>query len=163
MSGKPGRSGRRSLYTPQLADEICERLAKGESLNAISNDPRMPPRTTVIEWVENNREGFADRYTRARQRGYELMAEELVDISDDASNDWMVRAGLTVPDYEVVQRSRLRVETRKWLLSKMLPKQFGDRVTQELIGDGDRPIVSRIELVPISPRRPAIEGPEDDQ
>ena len=83
------------------------------------------------------------------------MAEELVDICDgDCTFDGQ-------PDTALVQQARLRVDTRKWMLAKMLPKLFGDRVTQELVGDGDRPIVTRIELVPIAPRRPALEGPED--
>ena len=80
------------------------------------------------------------------------MADELVEISDaDCTVDGK-------PDNALVQQARLRVDTRKWLLSKMLPKRYVDRVTQELIGDGDRPIVSRIELVPVAP----APRPEDD-
>jgi len=146
--------GRQTVYSQQVAEEVCDRLAAGESLISISTDPRMPPRSTVIEWVEDNREGFAEQYMRARSRGYERMAEELVAISDADCTF----AGQ--PDPALVQQARLRVDTRKWMLSKMLPKKYGDRVVQELVGDGDRPIVSRIELVPIAPRR-ALPGPED--
>ena len=89
---------------------------------------------------------------RARNAGYERMADEIIAISDaDCTVDGK-------PDNAL--QARLRVDTRKWLLSKMLPKRYGDRVTQELVGDGDQPIVSRIELVPIAPRR-ALPGPED--
>jgi hypothetical protein len=56
------------------------------------------------------------------------------------------------PNNALVQYHRLMSENRKWLLSKMLPKQFGDKVTQELVGDSDRPLVTRIELVPVDPR-----------
>ena len=153
MSGKRGRP---TVYTQQIADEICERLAEGESLKSICSGQHFPPFTTVREWVLDDREGFAVRYARAREHVYEQMAEEIVAISDDPC----MFDGK--PDNVLVQRARLMSDNRKWLLSKMLPKQYGDRVTQELVGDGDRPIVSRIELVPISPRRPALEAPDED-
>jgi hypothetical protein len=53
-------------------------------------------------------------------------------------------------------------DNRKWILARMLPKQYGDKVTQELVGDGDRPLVTRIELVPVAPRPRAIEPPDED-
>ena len=64
MSGKRGRP---SVYTPQLADEICERLAAGESLRAICADPHMPDKHRVREWALDDRDGFSPRYARARQ------------------------------------------------------------------------------------------------
>ena len=74
------------------------------------------------------------------------MAEEIIAISD---------ANYTGPDGLVdngaVQQARLRVDNRKWLLSKMLPKQFGDRVTQEITGDNGGALITRIELVPVDP------------
>ena len=158
MSGKPGRSGRPSLYTPQLADEICERLAKGESLRSICSDRYMPPESTVRVWVKNEAIDFGAQYAIARSIGYEQMAEELIAISDA---DYRLANDSGV-DGAAVAQARLMSDNRKWLLSKMLPKIYGDRVTQELVGDGERPIVTRIELVPISPRRPALEGPDDD-
>ena len=146
------KRGRPSKYTEAIADEICARLAGGESLNAICSDPHIPPESTVREWVDDDRggdengPGFAARYMRARNAGYERMAQEIIEISD---------ADYTGPDGFVdngaVQQARLKSDNRKWLLSKMLPKKYGDRVVQELVGDGDRPIVSRIELVPVAP------------
>jgi hypothetical protein len=142
------KRGRPSKYTEAVAAEICSRLAGGESLNAICQDARMPADTTVLNWSLEDcdaRPEFCEKYARARQRGYERMAEELITISD---------ANYTGPnglvDNAAVQQARLKSDNRKWLLSKMLPKQFGDRVTQEITG-GDAPLIQRIELIPISP------------
>ncbi len=75
------------------------------------------------------------------------MADETVEISDDGRNDWMERQSEEdkeryVLNGEHVQRSRLRVDTRKWLLSKALPKMFGDKITQELTGKDGGPITT---------------------
>jgi hypothetical protein len=88
---------------------------------------------------------FASDYARAREIGYQKMAEEVIEISDEEviGPDGYIDNG-------AVQRARLRAESRKWLLSKMLPKQFGDKVTQEITGDPDAPLVTRIELVPVA-------------
>jgi hypothetical protein len=84
------------------------------------------------------------------------MADEVIEISDaDCTVDGK-------PDNALVQQARLRVDTRKWLLSKMLPRRFGDRVTTEVAGDPDAPLLTRIELVavPARPSRPAEDGRE---
>ena len=132
------KRGRPSKYTEAIAAEICSRLAGGESLNAICSDPHIPPESTVREWVDDDRggdengPGFAARYMRARNAGYERMADEIIAISDaDCTVDGQ-------PDNALVQQARLRVDTRKWLLSKMLPKRYGDRITAEIAGDPAR-------------------------
>ena len=152
MSASKGRRGRPTVYTPKIADEICDRLAAGESLNEICRDAHMPPESTVREWVDDDRgndgngPGFAASYARARQRGYERLADELIAISDDPC----MFDGK--PDNVLVQRARLMSDNRKWLLSKMLPRQFGDKVTQEITGDNGSALITRIELVPVDPR-----------
>jgi hypothetical protein len=75
------------------------------------------------------------------------MADELIEIADaDCTVDGK-------PDNALVQQARLRVDTRKWILSKMLPKRYGDRVTTEVTGDPNAPLLTRIELVAVSPKR----------
>ena len=80
----------------------------------------------------NDVQGFAAHYAKARDAGLEEMADELLEITDDASNDWMERHDPDNPGFalngEHVQRSRLRVDTRKWILSKLAPKRYGDRL-----------------------------------
>ena len=136
--------GRPLTYTPEIAAKICEQIAAGLSLREISRDKDMPPTPTIRRWSIVNEGGFAALYAQANQARALRWAEEIIEIADDGSNDWMERqaeAGLITPvaNHEHINRSRLRVDARKWLLSKMLPKQFGDRL--ELSGDRDNPLV----------------------
>jgi len=78
--------------------------------------------------------------------GYERLAEEALRIADEPC----LFNG--VPDNALVQKQRLQVDARKWFLSKLLPKQFGDKVTQEITGEDGGVLITRIELVPIDPR-----------
>lgn len=130
--------GRPTKYTEALAKEICERLADGESLSGICNDEHMPDEKSVRTWALDNRDGFSPRYVRARELGYLKMADELIEIADDARNDWMDKkqkgGTIRVVDEECVKRSVLRVDTRKWVLAKMLPKVFGEKITSEVTG-----------------------------
>jgi hypothetical protein len=122
--------GRPSLYTPEVADSICERLAEGESLRSICRDEAMPALSSVFKWLNLHAE-FADQYTRAREEQAEALADEIVGIAD---NDCM-----EVEDSAVLTaRDRLRVEARKWVASKLKPKKYGDR--QVLAGDPDAPL-----------------------
>ena len=127
--------GRPSKFTKELAARICERLAAGESLRAICRDGDMPSGPTVRGWVLNN-EGFSQQYTLARELGYQEMADEIIDIADESAGDsYEDSNGVLRTGQEVVGRSRLRVDTRKWLLSKCLPKIYGDRQHIEMSGN----------------------------
>ncbi|MFT8365828.1 MAG: hypothetical protein ABF623_08185 [Gluconobacter cerinus] len=120
---------RHRLYTPEIAEEILERLSDGESLASICGREGMPSRGAVNHWVINDHEGFASRYACAREAGLMVMADDILNISDDGQNDTYKDAdGNEKTNQDVVQRSRLRVDSRKWLLSNLLPKQYGDRV-----------------------------------
>lgn len=127
-------------YTPEVAAEILKRLAAGESLLSICKDPLMPHRSTVYEWVLNDRDGFSDKYAQARDVGLDRMADEVVEIADDGTNDWMRSNDPDNPGYQIngehQARSRLRVDTRKWYLSKLAPKRYGDKL--ELSGPDGR-------------------------
>lgn len=124
--------GRPTEYTEELAARICARLAEGYSLREVCRDEGMPSEATVRRWALEDREGFSAQYARAREIGYHAMADELLEISDDGRNDWIERQGDKGVGYEAngehLQRSRLRVDTRKWLLSKALPKVYGDKI-----------------------------------
>lgn len=139
---KPAKKvGRPSIYTAKLADSILARMMEGESLRVICFDTTMPNASTVHAWVlEDKKEhiddleeiGFSKKYARARDIQAEVMFEEILEIADDGSNDYMsITKGdetYNVEDREVTNRSRLRVDSRKWYLSKVLPKKFGDKV-----------------------------------
>jgi hypothetical protein len=125
--------GRPSAYSAELADAILTELLTGRSLRDVCSDESMPPESTVRLWALDDREGFATRYSRAREIGYHSMGDEVLEIADDGRNDWVQRrkeSGETesVPDHEHIARSRLRFDARRWLLSKCLPKIYGDRL-----------------------------------
>lgn len=127
--------GRPSEFTTELAATICAELATGRSLRDVCSDEDMPAESTVRAWAVEDRDGFSAQYTRAREIGYHAMADELLEIADDGQNDWMERRGEEDAGWQAngehIQRSRLRVDTRKWMLSKVLPKIYGEKQTVE--------------------------------
>lgn len=136
--------GRPTAYTPELAAEICERLAAGESLRAICQGDGMPDERTVRRWAMDNVEGFSPQYARARDIGLDAVADEMLDIADDGRNDWMENNDPENPGYsfngEHSSRSKLRVDTRKWYLAKLAPKKYGDKTSMELTGANGGPV-----------------------
>lgn len=129
--------GRHSTFTQEIADTICERLSEGESLNSICKDEGMPSEAAVRAWALEDREGFAAKYTRAREIGYDCMAEQILSLADECrigEKSITKATGIEVTTGDMVDRSRLQVEARKWLLSKMLPKRFGERVEHDVAG-----------------------------
>jgi len=129
--GTRATEGRPSMYTEELADKFCELLSTGSSLRSACQEEGMPAPVTIFQWIRKHEE-FAKQYARACEERTEAMSEDILDISDDGSNDWMEkRFGDTeawVTNGEALQRSRLRVDTRKWLMSKMKPKKYGDKL-----------------------------------
>ena len=121
---------RPGIFTQELADVICERIANGESLRRICKDEGMPSMGTVMRWL-NQDAVFCEQYVRARELQAEGFFDEIADIADNASNDWMETCDPDNPGYrlngEHIQRSKLRVDARKWMLAKMLPKKYGDK------------------------------------
>jgi terminase small subunit-like protein len=98
--------GTTSLYTRALADHICGELRTGRTLTDICDDPGMPSNRAVRAWMTDDRDGFAVRYRQARQIGYLAMADEIIDIADDARNDWMARRGRRRRDTRLQPRER---------------------------------------------------------
>lgn len=130
----PTDIGRPSIYSEELAKAICERIATGESVLQICRDTTMPaPRTVYLWLLDVDKKDFVELYTKAREIQAEVMHDELTDIADDGSNDWMeieTASGrmMTVPDHEYINRSRLRVDTRKWIIARMNPKKYGEKL-----------------------------------
>jgi hypothetical protein len=142
---------RPSDYTKELAETICKRIAKGESVRSIDKDPEMPSSGTIYNWLlDADKKEFLEQYESARAIQAELMFEELLDIADDGQNDYIEKQNADGESYEVVntehiQRSRLRVDTRKWYLSKVLPKKFGEKLDMTTNGkDLPTPLLNAI-------------------
>lgn len=137
------KRGRPSTYNEEVANEICSRLADGEPLRQICRDPRMPHWMTVYAWQDRH-DDFRIRIARAREMGEDAIAQECLEIADDARNDWMERNGGDAPGYalngEHVQRSKLRIETRLKLLAKWNPRKWGEKVDVNHGGQADNPL-----------------------
>lgn len=145
---------RPSSFTQEKADGICALLSEGLSLREVCAQEGMPDKSTVMRWLQQN-SAFRDQYVRAKEIGVEALAEDILDIADDATNDWMERrdkdgenAGWQF-NGEAARRSQIRIDARKWLLSKLAPKKYGDKVEQTVQGPEGGPIrqISRIEIV----------------
>lgn len=125
--------GRPSKYTPELADEICERLSKGEPLTQICRSEHMPDRTTVHDWRAANEE-FSQRFARAKDDGYDSIAMDCLHIADETGKDTKYTEHGEQADSEWITRSRLRVDTRLKLLAKWDPKRYGDKIEHDVQG-----------------------------
>ncbi len=127
---------RSTLRTPEVEKRIIEGLCDGVPLRELCRQDGMPNWRTVYEWISADEE-FAARIAHARDLGFDAIAEEILDIADDGTNDWVERKrkdGSTdvVLDSEHVQRSKLRIETRLKLLAKWSPKKYGDKQQVEV-------------------------------
>lgn len=136
--------GRPSEFNQQIADKICIELASGMSLREIASAEDMPGQSTIYQWLQRHAE-FAEQYARAREAQAEHWADEILEIADDGSNDWMERQNRDGSTYEAVNaehinRSRLRVDSRKWLMSKLAPKKYGDKVDLTHTGKDGGPL-----------------------
>jgi hypothetical protein len=165
MAKPPAKTGRPSIFTAELAAAICARLEAGESLRSICRDDAMPARDTVYRWVAENN-AFSDQYVKARDIGLDSMAEETLEIADDGSNDWMEKKNADGSTYETVnsehiQRSRLRVDARKWYLSKLAPKRYGDSARVEHTGADGGPIEISWQTPQIAPLAQPGDGARD--
>lgn len=131
------KRGRPTDYTQELASAICAKIAQGLSARSVCSMDGMPALTTFFRWLRE-KEDFRQQYAYACEERTEAMAEDILDIADDGSNDLMlIQKGsetYEVENKEVTNRSRLRVDTRKWLMSKMKPKKYGDKL--DVTSDG---------------------------
>jgi hypothetical protein len=148
-NGKGRPSGTGKLRTPEHADYICEQLELGRTLRQIAKDLGYDRETAIVEWARDGYDKeFSGRYARSMVARWERMADELIEMVDEIAP---VDA-LGHVDTGWVQQQRLRSDNRKWLLSKALPKKYGDKVTTEVTGDPNAPLLTRIELVAVPPR-----------
>lgn len=130
-------TGRPTDYSEDIAAHICSEIAAGRSLRSICDADEMPDKSTVFRWLSKH-ETFRDQYTRAQEDRTAAMAEDLLEIADqydtlqDAVN----------PD--LIQRAKLRIDTRKWLMSKMAPKKYGEKTQLEHSGKDGAPLTLEI-------------------
>lgn len=140
-------TGRPSSFTQEIADQICERLSLGESLRSICRDEAMPSQSMVFRWLSSDQQ-FREQYAHAREVQADSWADDILEIADDKSGDEIVdpESGNSRFNSEYAARSRLRVDTRKWLMARMAPKKYGEKITQEVTGADGAPLVPIINL-----------------
>lgn len=129
-------AGRPSKYTQELSDKICHLISTtSKSMRTICNELDIAPQS-FLNWL-NDKPEFLASYTRAKEQQADFLAEEIIEIADDSSNDTKVvyKDGkpTEVENTEWVSRSKLRVEARKWAAAKLKPKKYGDKMHTESI------------------------------
>jgi len=129
------KMGRPSSFSQVAADEICTRIAKGESLRAICADEEagwLPTATTVHRWLnDKDRADFREQYARARDAQADFYVDQIIEIAD--APNATVNAKTGEPEVRDAQRDRLRVDARKWVAARLAPKKYGERL--ELAGE----------------------------
>ena len=122
MSGEKSKVTE-TRYTPEFAEKVCERMAEGASLREVCRDNGMAE-SSVRQWVRDDRDGFAARYQVARTLQVESWSDQIIEIGNREDLD--------------PQDKRLRCDNLKWLMSKLLPKRYGDRLL--VAGDAENPL-----------------------
>lgn len=133
------------LAPPEVYDAILERLAGGESLRQICHSDGFPSPQTVLRRVLGE-PAFAEQYAHARELGRQMMADDIQALADMARQGLILKRKLIANNEierseevrDMVDRCRLQIDARKWLLSKLEPKKYGDRV--QVANDPDNPL-----------------------
>lgn len=112
-----------AFYSPELASEVCDRLALGRSLRSVCEDEDMPSRESVRRWLKE-REDFRTHYNSATSERADALFEDMLAIADDRSIDWQDR--------------KVMIATRQWAMARMAPKKYGARV--EVSSDSEKPL-----------------------
>ena len=119
----------------RIINAICDKIANGKSVRLSLTEINISW-SAFTRWIEKS-EDKRKQYARAMSIRADTLFEELLDIADDGSNDWMTtNKGDIILDSEHVQRSKLRIDTRKWALSKMNPKKYGEKL--DVTTDGEK-------------------------
>jgi len=106
---------------------ICDRIKQGESLRAVLRNENMPSSRTFFKWIQSDSEKVK-QYAYVCEQRADAIFEEIIEIADNSANDTKVLMdGKVVTDNDVVQRSRLRIDARKWMLGKLNPTKYGDK------------------------------------
>ena len=122
---------RPTSYTAERAKRVCDLVAEGASLRMIGEMQGMPSRRTVRGWLNAHPE-FEREYEIARRERTDNLVDESIEIADSVSD---------CTDPTAVQAARLRIDTRRWLASKLLPERFGDHNRVEMTGKDGAPLI----------------------
>lgn len=136
-------AGRPSDFTQELADEICERIADGESLRSICRDRGKPNKSTVFRWLEAN-EAFATRYAHARESQADSLVDDILLIADTpllgVKTKTNEKGEIETTEGDMLEHRKLQISSRQWLAEKLKPKKYGAFKAVELTGSGGGPV-----------------------
>lgn len=111
------KDGRPTIYSDDLAKEICLRISNGRSLSSVCRDKDMPSRRTVYDWLaDEDKKDFLHRYREADLQRADYHADELIEIADSVE-----------ADTAEVAKARLQIDTRKWQIARMNATKYGDK------------------------------------
>lgn len=134
----------------EVFNTICDELEKGFSLRSILRRENMPSSRTFFKWIDEDTEKVK-QYERSVELRSELLFDEIIEIADKQGEDvGEDEQGNKVINHNIVQRNRLQIDARKWALSKMLPKKFGDKT--DITSGGEKisaPSSIQVEIVTI--------------
>ena len=146
MDAVKNKGGRPSSFTQAKADKICNLLVEGKSLRKICKADDLPACSTVFKWLIENKE-FSEQYAYARELQADTLFDEILDIADQGSGD--------------VQRARLRIDTRKWMVGKLRPKKYGESSQIKLTGaDDDQGNPTAVQITIVDPKVENLTDPE---
>ena len=118
-----------------IFEYVCQEIEKGRALRNVLKDENMPSTSTFYQWLDND-EVKAKQYARATEVRADIIFDDILAIADENTNDTSINEnGIEVVNNDVIQRSRLRIDARKWVLSKLNPKKFGDKIQTEHSGE----------------------------
>ncbi|TIQ86444.1 MAG: terminase small subunit protein [Mesorhizobium sp.] len=154
---------RPTIYSDEIANTICEQIAGGKSLRSICLDEAMPAKSTVFAWLADpGRDDFRTKYVHAREAQADVLVDEMTDIADDGSNDWMEQKNSDgevtgwKENGEALRRSALRISARQWIAEKLRPKKYGSKVALT-DGEGGPLVVQVLKLSEANADNPASE------
>ena len=129
----------------KIFSEVVNRIFNGESLRAILRDSHMPSSQTFYNWLDSDNDK-SKRYARACEARADAIFDEILDIADETSNDTVTTDTGEYPNTEWINRSRLKVDSRKWIVSKLNPKKYGDKIDVNQNVRFEQPIFTGIDL-----------------
>ena len=140
------KKGRPTKYNKKLADKICSLMAEGKSLKSICEQEGMPNASNVFKWLTIYQD-FRENYTQAQNDRTEAQLEQLNEIGDTAIE--LARTTGEKRANAVVQAVKLKADNMKWVMSKMKPKKYGDKL--DMTTDGKALTVELISYAKTKP------------
>lgn len=137
--------GRPTIFSDELATEICTQLAEGNSLRSICEKPEMPSMGTVLRWVlDGQHEEFRKQYELSRDIQADVLADDIQHIADHTQKGIKTKTTsdgkVETQEGDMTEHRKLQIDARKWIAARLKPKKYGDKVEQTIQG-GDKPIL----------------------